>query len=98
MGGVRYYFDPQGVLSSKVGIDVSTYQGKIDWAAVKNAGVDFVFIRAGFRGWGSAGSLRTDACFKQNIEGLRLPVWIAAYTSSARRSIPRKRWKKRNTS
>lgn len=69
MGGVRYYFDSQGVLSSKVGIDVSTYQGKIDWTAVKNAGVDFVFIRAGFRGWGSAGSLRTDAYFKQNIEG-----------------------------
>ena len=36
---------------------------------MKNAGVDFVFIRAGFRGWGTAGDLRTDAYFKQNIEG-----------------------------
>ena len=69
MGGIRYYFGSDGVLSSKIGIDVSTYQGVIDWQAVKNAGVDFVFIRAGFRGWGTAGDLRTDAYFKQNIEG-----------------------------
>ena len=29
------------------GIDVSNYQGKIDWAKVKADGTDFVIIRAG---------------------------------------------------
>lgn len=32
------------------GIDVSKWQGKIDWRAVKNAGIDFAVIRIGFRG------------------------------------------------
>ncbi len=35
------------------GIDVSYYQGDIDWNAVKNSGVKFVFIRVGYRGYGS---------------------------------------------
>lgn len=33
---------------TKKGIDVSTHNGSIDWSAVKNAGVDFVIIRAGY--------------------------------------------------
>lgn len=33
-----------------MGIDVSSFQGDIDWEAVKNAGVEFVFIRVGYRG------------------------------------------------
>ncbi len=69
MGGVRYYFDGSGVLSSKVGIDVSTYQGVVDWNAVKASGVEFAFIRVGFRGWGDEGTLRTDAYFERNIKG-----------------------------
>lgn len=32
-----------------LGIDVSKYQGTIDWAAVKNAGVEFAMIRVGYR-------------------------------------------------
>ena len=32
------------------GIDVSKWQGKIDWSKVKNAGIDFAVIRIGFRG------------------------------------------------
>ena len=32
------------------GIDVSFYQGEIDWQQVRNAGVEFVFIRVGGRG------------------------------------------------
>lgn len=51
------------------GIDVSKYQPKIDWNKVKNAGYDFVIIRAGYRGWGSAGTLATDNYFKSHIEG-----------------------------
>lgn len=32
------------------GIDVSKWQGKIDWKKVKNSHVDFAFIRIGYRG------------------------------------------------
>lgn len=32
----------------KNGIDVSVYQGNIDWKAVRNSGIEFAIIRAGF--------------------------------------------------
>lgn len=32
------------------GIDVSKWQGKIDWQRVKNSGIDFAIIRIGYRG------------------------------------------------
>ncbi|HPT77738.1 MAG TPA: GH25 family lysozyme, partial [Candidatus Atribacteria bacterium] len=35
----------------KYGIDVSSWQGKIDWSKVKKAGIEFAILRAGF-GWG----------------------------------------------
>ncbi len=42
------------------GIDVSQWNGDINWAAVKAAGIDFAFIRVGFRGYGSSGSIGSD--------------------------------------
>lgn len=45
------------------GIDVSNYQGKIDWAKVKADGIDYVIIRAG---WGKT---NVDPRFRANIEG-----------------------------
>jgi len=45
------------------GIDVSNYQGKIDWAKVKADGVTFVIIRAG---WGKT---NVDPMFRTYIEG-----------------------------
>ena len=50
------------------GIDVSTFQNDIDWASVKADGVDFAMIRAGFRGYGQAGNILTDARFYSNIQ------------------------------
>lgn len=54
--------------TSKVGIDVSRYQGEIDWAQVKESGVDFAIIRLGYRGYGT-GALVTDTYFERNIQG-----------------------------
>ena len=51
------------------GIDVSYYNGTIDWNAVKNAGIQNVMIRVGYRGYGSSGSLNEDVNYRQNIEG-----------------------------
>ncbi len=52
------------------GIDVSEFQGEIDWKAVKDDGVDFVMIRLGFRGSGN-GALVLDSRFKENLKGAR---------------------------
>lgn len=53
------------------GIDVSAYQGDVDWAKVKNAGVEFVFIRIGFRGYGSTGNMVEDAYAKTNLKAAK---------------------------
>lgn len=51
------------------GIDVSYYNKTIDWEEVKESGVDFAIIRAGYRGYGASGTLCTDTKFVDNIEG-----------------------------
>ena len=50
------------------GIDVSKYQGVIDWNQVKQSGIEFAIIRVGYRGYGS-GVLVEDSMFKRNIQG-----------------------------
>ena len=50
------------------GVDVSYYQGDIDWEQVADAGVKFAMIRVGYRGYGT-GKLVEDEKFVQNIEG-----------------------------
>lgn len=54
--------------SSHVGIDVSKWNGDIDWDKVRNAGVEFAIIRAGYRG-SVSGSLVEDPYFAANIKG-----------------------------
>lgn len=55
--------------ASHIGIDVSTFQGEIDWTQVKSAGVEFVMIRSGFRAYGESGAIHEDTHFVQNIQG-----------------------------
>ena len=60
----------------KKGIDVSYAQGRIDWARVKKAGVEFAVIRAGF---GKKLSQK-DKYFEENIKGaLAVGVEAGAY-------------------
>ena len=66
----------------KRGIDVSTYQGDINWAQVKADGIDFAFIKASQGRSVSNPSLRnfTDSKFAQNIVnanrwGIRIGVY-----------------------
>lgn len=60
---------PQGpVQHYNVGIDVSKWNGDIDWAKVAASGVEFAIIRAGYRG-SSTGKIVADPKFYQNIEG-----------------------------
>lgn len=50
------------------GVDVSKYQGNIDWNKVKTSGIEFAIIRVGYRGYGT-GVLVEDSTFRQNIKG-----------------------------
>lgn len=54
--------------NSSIGIDVSKWNKEIDWAKVKDAGVEFAIIRAGYRG-STTGSLVVDPYFEANIKG-----------------------------
>ncbi|ABX43465.1 glycoside hydrolase family 25 protein [Lachnoclostridium phytofermentans] len=58
----------QGVKKSIHGIDVSKYQGDIDWKKVKESGVEFAILRLGFRGF-NEGTLEIDPYFVKNVEG-----------------------------
>lgn len=50
------------------GIDISQWQTTdIDWDAVKEDGVEYVILRVGYRCYGSAGELRVDPCFHENM-------------------------------
>ena len=71
IGGVMYTFGGDGALSQSSGnrgIDVSKYQGNIDWGAVAASGINFAIIRVGYRG-SSSGALVQDPYFKKNISG-----------------------------
>ena len=69
--GAKYTFASDGSLvtgSGVLGIDVSKWNGNIDWNAVKNSGVNYVIIRCGYRG-SSEGKLIEDPKFTANIKG-----------------------------
>ena len=67
LGGFTIYTAANA--ASHIGIDVSTFQGEIDWAQVKAAGVEFAMLRAGGRGYGEHGTIYEDSSFIQNIQG-----------------------------
>ena len=64
-GWVQYEKDGQRALQ---GVDVSVYQGEVDWQAVAASGIDFAMIRVGYRGY-SQGTLQLDERFQANMEG-----------------------------
>ena len=70
--------------NSRVGIDVSKWNGDIDWDRVKNAGVEFAIIRAGYRG-STTGGLVEDSCFAANMRGAAasgMPVGVYFFTQA----------------
>ena len=82
--------------NTKIGIDVSHWQGNIDFQKVKDAGVEFVYIRIG-RGNGIGKEFVLDSKFKQNIEGFNkvgIPVGLYFYTyaASSKDAIKEAKW------
>ena len=53
---------------TRMGIDVSFYQGVIDWEAVAADGIEFAMIRCGYRG-SETGEMVVDEQFENNIQG-----------------------------
>lgn len=66
-----------------LGIDVSKYQGTIDWAEVKSSGVDFAMIRVGYRAK-STGEIFEDPSARYNMqEAQAAGIKIGAYFFSS---------------
>ena len=58
-----YEYTVDGKVISEVGVDLAEYQGEVDFAAVKNSGVDFVILRIGGRYYSAEGALYEDGNF-----------------------------------
>ncbi len=79
---VKGFQTPTG--GARIGIDVSKWNGSIDWDKVQQAGVGFAIIRAGYRG-SVTGSLVEDPCFAANMKGAAasgIPVGVYFFTQA----------------
>lgn len=63
------YYAESGSPASMEGVDISSYNGTINWKKVKASGIDFVMIRIGGRGYGDDGALYSDDKAIENIKG-----------------------------
>lgn len=88
--GISYEGDKNYTI--RKGIDVSYYQGDIDWKKVKADGYDFAFLRIGYRGYGETGSLNIDSSFYKNIKnaqsaGIDVGVYFFAQAVNEKEAI-----------
>lgn len=68
--GFKSYTDKKNGVTSRMGIDVSEFQGEnIDWEKVRGSGIEFVILRLGYRAYGESGDLVLDDMFDQNVQG-----------------------------
>lgn len=88
----RFVWDEDGFVDylengekvSHRGIDVSKYNQKIDWNKVAESGIEFAFVRVGFRGYGS-GDIVLDEMFKSHVRGAKsagLKVGVYFFTQA----------------
>lgn len=66
----KMYYDENGEKAAVFGIDVSQYQGNVDWNRVKADGVDFAVLRLGYRGY-ETGKICDDSKFLDYVEGTK---------------------------
>lgn len=74
------------------GVDVSEWQGDIDWTKVKAAGADFAIIRVGGRGYYPAGKLYYDYKYPENIKkakeaGLMVGVYFFSQAITEKEAV-----------
>ncbi len=76
----EYEYIRDGKVASYKGIDVSKYQGDVDWKKVAADGVKYAFVRVGCRGYGSSGTLIKDEKFHRNVKGaLEQGIKVGSY-------------------
>ena len=85
-GSFYAYESNKDNVAGSAGIDVSTYQGTVDWPAVKADGIDYGIVRAAYRG-DETGKLVPDDLFEQNIQcaadaGLHVGVYLFSHALS----------------
>ena len=84
-GSIMTYNDPS--VRTRVGIDVSQYQGDVDWESVARTEVDFVIARVGGRGY-TAGAIYEDTKFDEYADGAsRAGLQVGAYFFSQAISV-----------
>ena len=87
--GDRLAYYEQGALRSRLGIDVSSHQGTVDWEAVAADGIDFALVRLGNRGY-TEGSLHVDEQGAANLDGARAAgLDVGAYFFSQATTVRR---------
>ena len=85
--GGRYRYDDGTTVVTRTGIDVSSHQGDIDWGAVAADGIEFAFLRVGYRG-NTEGGLYPDEKFQANLQGARdVGITCGAYFYSQAISV-----------
>lgn len=62
-GKMTYYID--GEVASCMGVDLSEYQGDVDFQKIKEQGFDFVILRIGGRYYSDAGKMYVDSNYRQ---------------------------------
>lgn len=88
--GISYTGDDRYTI--RKGVDVSYYQGNIDWAKVKAAEYEFAILRIGFRGYGESGTLKMDEKFQTNLAnakatGLDVGVYFFAQAVNEQEAV-----------
>ncbi len=86
---MKYYEDGRQV--SYVGAEISKYQDYVDYVKLKKAGIDYVMIRVGARGYGS-GQLVEDEKFSDNIKratdaGLQVGVYFSSQAITVEEAV-----------
>ncbi len=86
---MKYYEDGKQV--SYVGTDISKYQDYVDFVKLKKAGIDYVMLRVGARGYGS-GQIVIDEYFTDNIKrasdaGLEVGVYFFSQATTEQEAV-----------
>lgn len=92
--GAKYSFGSDGALKSGTGtfgIDVSTWNGTIDWNRVAKSGVSYAIIRCGFRGT-TVGGLVADNKFEANVKnaqaaGIKVGIYFFSQATTEAEAV-----------
>ncbi|MCI8394681.1 MAG: hypothetical protein HFH86_04300 [Bacilli bacterium] len=82
--------------STEIGLDLSHWQGDVDFNLLKQAGVEFVFLRAGTTS-GIDGEYVLDRKFEQNIKGanavgIPVGIYFYSYANTEEKAREEARW------